>query len=75
MHARAFPNPSPSPSGPGVSSGTALGDFDLVHDNQSLGSGLLGMIDDGWPLLATIHHPITVDRELELSHAEGGSGA
>jgi glycosyltransferase involved in cell wall biosynthesis len=48
-----------------------LGDFDLVHDNQSLGSGLLGMMADGWPVLATIHHPITVDRELELSHADG----
>lgn len=47
-----------------------LGEFDLVHDNQSLGSGLLGMMRDGWPLLATIHHPITVDRELDLSHAE-----
>jgi glycosyltransferase involved in cell wall biosynthesis len=46
-----------------------LGEFDVVHDNQSLGSGLLGMISDGWPLLATIHHPITVDRELDLSHA------
>ena len=44
-------------------------DFDLVHDNQSLGSGLLGMMRDGWPLMATIHHPITVDRELDLSHA------
>ncbi|HEY7440723.1 MAG TPA: glycosyltransferase family 4 protein [Acidimicrobiia bacterium] len=41
-------------------------DFDVVHDNQSLGSGLLGMMDDGWPLCATLHHPITVDRELEL---------
>ncbi len=44
--------------------------FDLVHDNQCLGSGLLGMLDDGWPLLATIHHPITVDRELALAHAD-----
>ncbi len=46
------------------------GDFDIVHDNQCLGSGLLGMIEDGWPLLTTLHHPITVDRELALSHAE-----
>jgi glycosyltransferase involved in cell wall biosynthesis len=46
------------------------GDFDLVHDNQCLGSGLLGMLEDGWPLLTTLHHPITVDRELALSHAE-----
>ncbi len=45
------------------------GDFDLVHDNQSLGSGLIGMMKDGWPLIGTIHHPITVDRELDLSHA------
>jgi len=41
-------------------------DFDVVHDNQSLGTGLLGL---GLPLLATIHHPITVDRRVELAHA------
>ncbi len=46
------------------------GEFDLVHDNQSLGSGLVGMMRDGWPVMATIHHPITVDRELDLAHAE-----
>ena len=45
-------------------------EFDIVHDNQCLGSGLLGIIADGWPLLTTLHHPITVDRELALSHAE-----
>jgi glycosyltransferase involved in cell wall biosynthesis len=44
-------------------------DFDLIHDNQCLGSGLLGLLDDGWPLLATLHHPITVDRDLELADA------
>ncbi|HZN15874.1 MAG TPA: glycosyltransferase family 4 protein [Acidimicrobiales bacterium] len=44
-------------------------DFDLIHDNQCLGQGLLGMLKDGWPLVATLHHPITVDRDLELSHA------
>jgi glycosyltransferase involved in cell wall biosynthesis len=47
------------------------GEFDLIHDNQCLGSGLLGMLEDGWPLLTTLHHPITVDRQLALSHAEG----
>ena len=45
------------------------GEFDLVHDNQCLGSGMLGMLQDGWPLLTTLHHPITVDRQLALSHA------
>ena len=44
-------------------------DFDLVHDNQCLGRGVLGMMADGWPVSATIHHPITVDRELDLQHA------
>jgi len=44
-------------------------EFDLVHDNQCLGNGILGMMDDGWPLLTTLHHPITVDRQLALSHA------
>ncbi|HMD44922.1 MAG TPA: glycosyltransferase family 4 protein [Acidimicrobiales bacterium] len=43
--------------------------FDLVHDNQCLGNGVLGLIGDGWPLLTTLHHPITVDRQLALSHA------
>jgi glycosyltransferase involved in cell wall biosynthesis len=45
------------------------GEFDLVHDNQSLGYGLLAMERDGLPVLATIHHPITVDRRLEIEHA------
>ncbi|MFP5327386.1 MAG: glycosyltransferase family 4 protein [Acidimicrobiia bacterium] len=44
-------------------------EFDLIHDNQCLGSGLVKLMEDGWPLLATIHHPITVDRELELAKA------
>ncbi|MFJ9180452.1 glycosyltransferase family 4 protein [Streptomyces sp. NPDC102360] len=44
------------------------GEFDVVHDNQTLGYGLLG--DVGAPLVTTIHHPITVDRQLELDAAE-----
>jgi glycosyltransferase involved in cell wall biosynthesis len=43
-------------------------DFDIVHDNQCLGTGVAKLVDDGWPLLATLHHPITVDRDLELQH-------
>ncbi|MGW2930440.1 glycosyltransferase family 4 protein [Streptomyces sp. NPDC001156] len=45
------------------------GDFDVVHDNQTLGYGLLG--DLGAPLVTTVHHPITVDRRLELDAAKG----
>ncbi|MGW7468370.1 glycosyltransferase family 4 protein [Streptomyces xantholiticus] len=43
------------------------GEFDVVHDNQTLGYGLLG--DIGAPLVTTIHHPITVDRQLDLDAA------
>jgi glycosyltransferase involved in cell wall biosynthesis len=42
------------------------GDFDVVHDNQTLGYGILGLHRDGFPLVETLHHPITVDRRLEL---------
>jgi glycosyltransferase involved in cell wall biosynthesis len=45
-------------------------DFDVVHDNQCMGRGMLGLLDDGWPLVTTLHHPITVDRRLELEHAQ-----
>ena len=44
------------------------GEFDVVHDNQTLGYGLLG--DLGAPLVTTVHHPITVDRQLELDAAQ-----
>ncbi|WP_334142263.1 glycosyltransferase family 4 protein [Rhabdothermincola sp.] len=47
-----------------------VNDFDLVQDNQCLGYGLLGIERLGLPVLATIHHPITVDRRLEMEHAE-----
>lgn len=47
-----------------------VADFDLVQDNQSLGYGLLLMQRSGLPVLPTIHHPITVDRRLEIEHAE-----
>ncbi|MSX76106.1 MAG: glycosyltransferase, partial [Actinobacteria bacterium] len=45
-------------------------DFDLVQDNQCLGYGLLLMERMGLPVLGTIHHPITMDRRLEMQHAE-----
>ncbi|WP_449479253.1 glycosyltransferase family 4 protein [Streptomyces abikoensis] len=46
------------------------GRFDVVHDNQTLGYGLLGgPAAIGAPLVTTIHHPITVDRQLDLDAA------
>jgi glycosyltransferase involved in cell wall biosynthesis len=44
-------------------------EFDLIHDNQCLGRGLLNFVRDGWPFVHTLHHPITVDRDLDLAHA------
>jgi glycosyltransferase involved in cell wall biosynthesis len=46
-----------------------VGEFDIVHDNQSLGYGLLGIERLGLPVVATLHHPITVDRRFELAAA------
>lgn len=46
-----------------------LDEFDLVHDNQCLGTGILKIHQAGLPVLETIHHPITVDRRLETQHA------
>jgi glycosyltransferase involved in cell wall biosynthesis len=46
-----------------------VADFDIVHDNQCLGSGLLGLQKAGLPILGTIHHPITVDREIDMASA------
>src|SRR5215208_293801 len=45
------------------------GDFDVVHDNQSLGWGLLQLVRAGIPTVATVHHPIVIDRALELAAA------
>jgi glycosyltransferase involved in cell wall biosynthesis len=43
-------------------------DFDVVHDNQSLGYGLL-KVKRRVPTVATIHHPCSLDAKLEVGHA------
>jgi glycosyltransferase involved in cell wall biosynthesis len=45
------------------------GDFDVVHDNQTLGYGLLGLSRVGLPLVTTVHHPVQIDRDIELRAA------
>ncbi len=47
---------------------TRTADFDVVHDNQCLGYGLLD-IARHLPVVATIHHPITRDRSVDLAAA------
>jgi glycosyltransferase involved in cell wall biosynthesis len=46
-------------------------EFDVVHDNQSLGYGLLSLQRAGIPLVSTVHHPITHDRRVDLAAAQG----
>ena len=43
--------------------------FDVVHDNQCLGYGLLDLKRADLPVVATIHHPIPLDRKMEVAGA------
>lgn len=42
--------------------------YDVIHDNQSLSYGLLQLQREGWPVVSTLHHPITRDREIALAN-------
>ncbi|WP_196808430.1 glycosyltransferase family 4 protein [Natrinema sp. J7-1] len=44
--------------------------YDIVHDNQSLCHGLCTLRERGHPVVATVHHPITVDRDAALEAAD-----
>jgi len=44
--------------------------YDVVHDNQSLCHGLHTLRERGHPVVATVHHPITVDRDAALEAAD-----
>lgn len=43
--------------------------FDIVHDNQTLSYGTWLMEFTGFPVLATIHHPLTIDLQNALRQA------
>ena len=45
--------------------------FDVIHDNQCLGYGILLMKQFKIPIVCTIHHPVSVDRELDIRNAKG----
>ncbi|MBW1708315.1 MAG: glycosyltransferase family 4 protein [Deltaproteobacteria bacterium] len=38
--------------------------YDIIHDNQCLGYGFLLMKHFGIPLVSTIHHPLSIDRQV-----------
>jgi glycosyltransferase involved in cell wall biosynthesis len=45
-------------------------DFDVVHDNQTLGAALAGLERElGVPVVTTVHHPISIDRRIDLATA------
>lgn len=44
--------------------------YDIVHDNQCVTEGMLKIRQMGMPLVTTIHHPITIDRELALKASD-----
>ena len=45
-------------------------DYDIIHDNQCLGWGILKLQKKGFNLLTTIHHPITSDLEIALNDCD-----
>jgi glycosyltransferase involved in cell wall biosynthesis len=45
------------------------GHYDLIHDNQSLSYGVLKLQHAGFPLVTTVHHPITHDLRIALAAA------
>ncbi|MEG9861237.1 MAG: glycosyltransferase family 4 protein [Parvularculales bacterium] len=42
--------------------------YDVLHDNQTLSYGMLKVNRMGLPIVGTMHHPITVDRRIDLHH-------
>lgn len=44
-------------------------DYDIIHDNQCLGWGMLKLQKQRFPLVTTIHHPITSDLQIAINAA------
>ena len=44
-------------------------EYDLIHDNQSLSYGMLQLQREGFPLVTTVHHPVTSDLRIALGAA------
>lgn len=49
---------------------TRIHDYDIMHDNQTLCYGMLKVRDMGLPVVGTVHHPITMDRRIDIAHAK-----
>jgi len=44
--------------------------YDVIHDNQTLAYGIADIQKWGYPMVETIHHPVTIDRDLAISAAK-----
>jgi glycosyltransferase involved in cell wall biosynthesis len=44
--------------------------YDVIHDNQTLAYGIADIQRAGYPVVETIHHPVTVDRDLAINMAK-----
>ena len=67
MCAAGFPEPKTFSTRVAKVLAERVDDFDVVHDNQILGYGLLDIEKMGLPLATTIHHPITFDRRIDIA--------
>lgn len=43
--------------------------YDVIHDNQTLAYGIIDIRNAGFPVVETIHHPVTKDRDLAIQSA------
>ena len=46
-------------------------EYDVIHDNQTLSWGIVKLAKSSLPVITTIHHPITFDRDIALAHSSG----
>ncbi len=70
MCAAGFPEPKTFSTRVARLLADRVDDFDVVHDNQVLGYGILDIERKlGLPVVTTIHHPITFDRRIDLAAA------
>lgn len=44
--------------------------YDIIHDNQTLSYGIVDIEKYGYPVVETIHHPVTIDRDMAISSAK-----
>jgi glycosyltransferase involved in cell wall biosynthesis len=44
--------------------------YDVIHDNQTISYGIVDIQNAGYPVVETIHHPVSIDRDLAINTAK-----